>query len=286
MRDNIEGQSAEPVANGSVSGSSNIAEPISAATGVNQPAAEASAATPTNTPVINTSGATTSEKGSIDFAAMSKSKEEQTDEELLTNALTKKDKAEAKKIIAKRKKEAKKAEHKTGSKKLGLIIGIIAVILVITTAVVIAFTAKKPADETPAVEDFAKIINDPDYNYKTNKATINEQKIKSELIDHQFIGIDVTGVIDAAKVRSNLDAVVDAQTDEYVKQYYRLYEIVLLLENSYISEASELIEAVNEDSLDENQLMPYYYAMYLYNDKVLGDKAAAEEYLTKYGNYF
>ena len=289
MRDNIEGQSAEPVANGSVSGSSNFAGPVSAATGTNQPAATASAETPTNTPVINTSGSTTSEKGSIDFAAMSKSKEEQTDEELLNNAITKKDKAEAKKIIAQRKKEAEKAQkaaRKSKGKNRGLIIGIIAVILVAAGIAAFWFFTQKPAENTFKYEDYKEIVSDPDFDYKTSKAMVNEQKIKQELLDHAYEGVDLVYNTDAAKIRSNMDAVVDVQPDEYVKQYYRLYEIVILLENSHLSEADELLSSVNEESLDDNQHMPYYYAMYLYNEKILGDEAKAEDYLTKYSNYF
>lgn len=288
MRDNIEGQSAEPVANGSVSGSSNIAGPISDATGTNQPAATASAATPTNTPVINTSGASAPQQGSIDFAAMSKSKEEQTDEELLNNAITKNDKAEAKKIIAQRKKEAEKAQkaaRKSKGKNRGLIIGIIAVILVAVTAAVIYFLTKKPESEV-VPEDIATIINDPDYDYRNTKAMFNEQKIKNTLLEQEFVGIDIYSTIDAAKVRSNLDAVVEAQTDEYVKQYYRLYEVVILLEDSFISQADEILNSIDVSSLDNNQLMPYNYAMYLYNSKILGDETAAAEYLSKYNNYF
>ena len=290
MRDNIEGQSAEPVANGSVSGSSNIAGPISAATGTNQPAATASAATPTNTPVINTSGTSAPQQGSIDFAAMSKSKEEQTDEELLTNALTKKDKAEAKKIIAQRKKEAEKAQkaaRKSKGKNRGLIIGIIAVILVAATIAAIWFFTQKPAEEeTFKYEDYTVIVSDPDFDYRTSDAMINEQKIKQELINHAYDGVDLEINRDAAKIRSNMDAVVDAQPDEYVQQYYRLYEIIILLENSYLSEADELLASVDEGSLDYNQHMPYYYAMYLYNKKILDDQVKAEDYLTKYSNYF
>lgn len=289
MRDNIEGQSAEPVANGSVSGSSNFAGPVSAATGTNQPAATASAATPTNTPVINTSGSTTSEKGSIDFAAMSKSKEEQTDEELLNNAITKKDKAEAKKIIAQRKKEAEKAQkaaRKSKSKNRGLIIGIIAVILVAAAIAAIWFFINKPAEDNVIDEGFSKIIEDPNYNYRENKPYVNEQKIKTELKHHIFDGIDVaTTGIDGDKVRSNLDAVVDAQSDEYVQEYYRLYEVVVLLEESLYDQADELITSMDPNNLDEKQLMPYYYAMYLYNEGYLDNPEAAEEYLNKYSNY-
>ena len=289
MRDNIEGQSAEPVANGSVSGSSNFAGPVSAATGTNQPAATASATNPTNTPVINTSGSTNSQQGSIDFAAMHKSKEEQTDEELLNNALTKKDKAEAKKIIAKRKKEADKAQKAkriSWFKKYGLLVGIVVVVLIAATVFGIYFLNKKTEEEV-ADDELAKIVTDPDYDYRENKAYVNEQKIKSALKEHAFDGIDVVNDgIDGDKVRSNLDAVVYAQTDEYVQEYYMLYEIIILLEESLYDETDELMAVLNPDNLDEKQLMPYYYAMYLYTEDVVGDSEAAEEYLTKYSNYF
>lgn len=286
MRDNIEGQSAEPVANGSVSGPSNIAGPISAATGTNQPAATASAATPANTPVINTSGSTTSEKGSIDFAAMSKSKEEQTDEELLNNALTKKDKAEAKKIIAQRKKEADKAQKAkriSWFKKNGLLVGIITVVIIAATVFGFYFLNKKTEEEV-ADDELAKIVTDPDYDYRGNKEYANEQKIKGELKQHAFDGVNVLDNIDGDKVRSNLDAVVDAQTDAYIQEYYRLYEIVVLLEEKLFDQVDELMPILNPDNLDEHQLMPYYYAMYLYED-YLGNEKTAEEYLTKYSNY-
>lgn len=268
MRDNIEGQSAEPVANGSVSGSSNIAGPISAATGTNQPAATASAATPTSTPVINTSGTSAPQQGSIDFAAMSKSKEEQTDEELLNNAITEQDKTKAKTIIAKRKKEASKNWFKRNYGKL--IIVALALVLV-ATGIVFVINLLNSKESEPEVAQESK-----PYTYEEQDPRYGWDVILKDSVEYVYEGAWATDTLDTLKMVDN----IEAQKKEHEEQsvYYELLEVYYLALNNQVDSASEIMSQIDENSLaSDDEKYAFYEVMC-----ILANAMSDRDLYTKY----
>lgn len=268
MRDNIEGQSAEPVANGSVSGSSNIAGPISAATGTNQPAATASAATPTNTPVINTSGTSAPQQGSIDFAAMSKSKEEQTDEELLNNAITEQDKTKAKTIIAKRKKEASRNWFKRNYGKL--IIVALALVLV-ATGIVFVINLLNSKGSEPEVAQESK-----PYTYEEQDPRYGWDVIVKDSVEYVYEGVWATNTLDALKLVDNIEAQKRKHEEQSV--YYELLEVYYLALNNQVESASEIMSQIDENSLvSDDEKYAFYEVMC-----VLANAMSDRDLYTKY----
>ena len=268
MRDNIEGQSAEPVANGSVSGSSNFAGPVSAATGTNQPAATASAATPTNTPVINTSGSTTSEKGSIDFAAMSKSKEEQTDEELLNNAITEQDKTKAKTIIAKRKKEANRNWFKRNYGKL--IIVALTLVLVATGIVFVINLLNSKESESEVAQESKP------YTYEEQDPRYGWDVILKDSVEYVYEGVWATDTLDTLKMVDN----IEAQKKEHEEQsvYYELLEVYYLALNNQVDSASEIMSQIDENSLSNDDEKYAFYEVMC----ILANAMSDRDLYTKY----
>ena len=199
---------------------------------------------------------------------MSKSKEEQTDEELLNNAITEQDKTKAKTIIAKRKKEASKNWFKRNYGKL--IIVALALVLV-ATGIVFVINLLNSKGAEPEVAQESK-----PYTYEEQDPRYGWDVILKDSVEYVYEGVWATNTLDALKLVDNIEAQKKKHEEQSV--YYELLEVYYLALNNQVDSASEIMSQIDENSLvSDDEKYAFYEVMC-----VLANAMSDRDLYTKY----